>query len=253
MKKIFVYIIVVISLVSCLGGPSYNSSYQVIATFEYGNDVKWRADSAYYSSSDALGLGWNYLLFAQKVENSGEFVGGFRLSQLEGQIKEVKEGEESGAPADEAVPLDMIWRVHNKPYKNSYLVFWQGPSTPESHISFMNTANGTCSMGACYVCNTAKVAEEVKEKFVRGDKLTLKATGYLEKKVTGTAEIALADYTQNDKTGAPKDSIVSVWTVFDLKKLGYVDEVKFEMQSGDKDISKYFCIDDLLATISLEY
>ena len=93
----------------------------------------------------------------------------------------------------------------------------------------------------------------MKEKFERGDKLTLKATGYLDKKETGSAEIALADYTQNDKSGVPKDSIVSVWTTFDLTKLGTVDEVKFEMQSGDKEISKYFCLDDFLATISLEY
>lgn len=252
MKKIIVYTIALVSLVSCLNGPGYTSTYQVIATFDYGTDVKFRSDSTYYAGPENIGVGWNYLVFCQNVDKSGDFLGGFRLSQLEGQIKPQKE-EGADAPEEEATPLDMTWRVHNVPHKNAYMVFWQSAEAPDPHIAFFNKQNGTCAVTACYVCNTAKVAAEVKEKFERGDKLTLKATGYLDKKETGSAEIALADYTQNDKNGVPKDSIVSVWTTFDLTKLGTVDEVKFEMQSGDKEISKYFCLDDFLATISLEY
>ena len=199
-----------------------------------------------------MGLNWDFLLFSQKIDKDGSFLGGFRLSCLEGQIKEVKE-EDQADPEVEASPLDMTWRVHNVPHRNNYMVFWHTPSAPESHIAFMNKAHGVCMVKACYVCNTAKVAAEVKEKFERGDKLMLKATGYLDKKVTGSAEIALADYTQNDKNGTPKDSIVSAWTTFDLSKLGSVDEVRFEMLSGNKEISKYFCMDDFLASISVEY
>lgn len=255
MKKIIIFLFAMISLTACFDGAGYSTVYQIVASFEYeDSDLTYRPDSTYYSSADALGLAWNYLCFCHKVSQDGDFLGGFRLSQLEGQIKEVKDGD-SAAQDPEAAPLDMTWRVHNVPHENSYMVFYQGLSILNSHMMFYlpSDYSGSCTMKACYVCNTAKVAAEVKEKFERGDKLTLKATGYLDKKETGSAEIALADYTQNDKNGVPKDSIMSVWTTFDLSKLGTVDEVKFEMNSGSKNISKYFCLDDMLASISLEY
>lgn len=242
MKKILFYIIALISVVSCLDGTSYTSNYKVIATYEYDN-VKYRADSTYYSASEDLGLGWNLLGFCHNVDKNNDFLGGFRLSRLEGQIKEDKVSE-----------LDKTWRIYSTPGANSYLVFWNSGNMPDSHVLFLNPTNGTCRMMSCFVCNTAKVAEEIKSKFERGDKLILKAVGYLGKVETGRAEIALADFTQLDKKGAPKDSIVCNWTPFDLTKLGAVDEVKFEMSAtNNKDISNYFCIDDLMADISLEY
>ena len=101
--------------------------------------------------------------------------------------------------------------------------------------------------------NTAKVAEEIAAKFERNDKMVLKATGYKDGKQTGTAEIALADYTQNDKSGQPKDSIVSTWTTFDLSRLQAVDIVKFEIENpSGKNIPKYFCIDNVVADIALD-
>ena len=255
MKKILIYIIALISLTSCLDGVGYSTSYHVLATFEYeASDVKYRADSTYYSSADAYGMGWNYLCFSHKVNMDGDFLGGFRLSQLEGQIKPEKGEDATDDRLESLLPLDMTWRVHSAPSKNSYMVFWQGASMPDLHIMFFLPTNisGSCTVKSCFVCNTAKVAAEVKEKFERDDKLTLTATGYLDKKKTGSAEIALADYTQNDKSGSPKDSIVSTWTAFDLSKLGAVDEVRFEM-TGTKSVSHYFCLDDFLASISIEY
>lgn len=252
MRKILFYIIALTSVVSCLNGTSYSSSYQVLATFDYG-DAKFRSDSTFYVSAENIGIGWNYLAFCHKVDASGDFLGGFRLSCLEGQIKENADGTAPQAEG-EALPLDMTWRVNTVPEANNYMVFWDSGDMPESHILFMNPTNGKCTMALCYVCNTAKVAEEVKSKFERGDKLILKATGFLAKSETGSAEIALADYTQNDKNGTPKDSIMSRWTQFDLEKLGMVDEVRFEIiDENNKILSKYFCLDNLSASISLEY
>ena len=252
MKRIIVYIIALVSLVSCLQGSSYSSTYQVIASFDYGN-IKFADDSTYYGTPEALGLNWDFLLFSQKIDKDGSFLGGFRLSCLEGQIKENADGTAPQAEG-EALPLDMTWRVNTVPEANNYMVFWDSGDMPESHILFMNPTNGKCTMALCYVCNTAKVAEEIKSKFERGDKLILKATGFLAKSETGSAEIALADYTQNDKNGMPKDSIMSRWTQFDLEKLGMVDEVKFEIiDENNKVLSKYFCLDNLSASISLEY
>lgn len=243
MKKIVFYIIAMASLVSCLNGTSYTSTYKVIASFEYDN-VKFRTDSTYFSSHEELGLGWNYLGFCHNVDKDGDFRGGFRLSRLEGLIKE----------EENTTPLDLTWRIHSTPGANDYMVFWNSSEAPESHVIFLVPTLGTCKMVSCFVCNTAKVAEELKSEYERGDKLTLRAVGYLNKVETGRAEIALADYTQYDKNGAPKDSIVSRWTQFDLTKLGTVDAVKFEMSDlNKKNISEYFCLDNLLAEISLEY
>lgn len=250
MKRILFYIVIAFLTVSCFKDTAYTSRYHLYTTFEYeGNSVAWRQDSTYYAGSDYIGLGWaNDLVYAHKVDENNDFMGGFRLSSLGGLIREGVEV----APETDA-DLDKTWRVHALKEKNNYGVFWFGSRVPLSHIQFLTSMYGTCTMGGCFVCNTAKVAQEVQDKFERGDKLTLKAIGYLKNQQTGSAEIALADYTLLDKNGAPKDSIVSAWTKFDLTKLGVVDEVRFEMSSGNKSIPHYFCLDDLVCVISLEY
>ena len=107
-------------------------------------------------------------------------------------------------------------------------------------------------MKLCQVTNTGKVAEEIASKFQRGDKLTLVATGYKDGQMTGKAEFELADYTQNDKSGQPKDSIVSKWTNFDLSALQVVDKINFALVST-KSIPMYFCLDNVVADIAIEY
>ena len=250
MKKILLFVVAAFMAVSCFKNITYNTMYHLWTTFEYeGEGLVWRPDSTYYANSEYVGLGWaNDLVYCHRVSTDGDFQGGFRLSCLEGLIREGVEGElESDAT------LDKTGRVHGPKTKNNYSVFWFGTSVPNSHVQFLTSMYGTCTMNACYVTNTAKVADEIKNTFERGDKLILKATGYKDSKVTDYAEIALADYTLVDKNGAPKDSIVSNWTKFDLNKLGSVDEVRFEMTSGSKTISKYFCMDDFVCLINLEY
>ena len=248
MKRILFYIIAAFLSVSCFKNITYTSMYHLYTTFEYeGDGLEWRADSTYYASSEYVGLGWaKDLVYTHRVNSDGDFQGGFRLSCLEGLIRE-------GGESESDATLDKTWRVHAPKGKNNYAVFWFGTSVPLSHVQFLTSMYGTCTMNTCYVTNTAKVADEIKEKFGRGDKLILKATGYLNMKETGSTEIALADYTLLDKNGAQKDSIVSTWTKFDLSTLGSVDEVRFEMSSGDKSISRYFCLDDLVCLINLEY
>ena len=142
--------------------------------------------------------------------------------------------------------------MHAAPAVNTYLVYQLNAYRPECDIEFLVPTNGTCMIKSCQVANTAKVAEEIAEKFERTDRLVLKATGYKNGKPTKTVEMALADYTQNDKTGQPKDSIVSKWTTFDLSSLQLVDKVKFEMECS-KNIQQFFCLDNLEADITLNY
>lgn len=247
------------ALTSCLDS-NYSQSYSLIANFEYGNSVKFRADSTYYAEG-AYAIGYNYLAFCHTLDQTTqEFQGGFRLSALEGQIRPAKvedESSEQTTPSEslsgeEVVLLGNTWRVHAAPAVNTYMVYHMNAYRPEYDIAFLVPTNGTCLIKSCQVANTAAVAEEIAEKFERGDRLVLKATGYKDGKETKTVEINLADYTQNDKSGQPKDSIVSRWTTLDLSSLQLVDKVKFEMESTKK-VQQYFCMDNMEADITLEY
>lgn len=249
MKKVLFYVIVAFLSVSCFKDISYISMYHLLATFEYQNpSVQWYKDSTYYAGPEYVGLMWNNdLAFCHSVDEfSGDFRGGFRLSCLEGLIR--PEGE-----SESDAELDKTWRVHAPKDENAYSVFWFGSRVPKSHIRFLTYNYGTCTMNSCYVTNTALVAEEVKKNFRRGDKLTLTAVGYLNSKETARTSIEMADYTLYDKNGVQKDSIVSNWTKFDLSKLGTVDDVRFEMTAGMRSIPLYFCLDNLVCLINLEY
>lgn len=251
---------VAFALSSCFKS-NYSESYTLVANFEYGKALELRKDSTYFAQ-DGFGIGFNYLAFCHNIDpTTREYKGGFRLSALEGQIRPVKqenESNESEVTESETVELDMVWRAHSVPGANTYLVYYLTKDRPEHDIEFLLPTNGTCIMKACQVTNTAKVAEEIAGKFGRGDKLTLKAVGYKDGNETGKAEIALADFTQNDKAGQPKDSIVSKWTTFDLSALQSVDKVIFELEVSSlteemKDVQKYFCLDNVVADIALEY
>ena len=252
-------VVLAFALTSCLDS-NYSQSYSLIANFEYGNTVKFRADSTYYAEG-AYAIGYNYFAFCHTLDQTTqEFQGGFRLSALEGQIRPAKvedESSEQTTPSEslsgeEVVLLGNTWRVHAAPAVNTYVVYHMNAYRPEYDIAFLVPTNGTCLIKSCQVANTAAVAEEIAEKFERGDRLVLKATGYKDGKETKTVEINLADYTQNDKTGQPKDSIVSRWTTLDLSSLQLVDKVKFEMEST-KNVQQYFCMDNMEADITLEY
>ena len=259
-------VVLAFALTSCLDS-NYSQNYSLIANFEYGNSVKFRADSTYYAEG-AYAIGYNYLAFCHTLDQTTqEFQGGFRLSALEGQIRPAKvedESSEQTTPSEslsgeEVVLLGNTWRVHAAPAVNTYMVYHMNAYRPEYDIAFLVPTNGSCLIKSCQVANTAAVAEEIAEKFERGDRLVLKATGYKDGKETKTVEINLADYTQNDKTGQPKDSIVSTWTTFDLSSLQLVDKVKFDMvceRNTDEpsiNLQKYFCLDNLEADITLEY
>ena len=55
-KKIICGLVVLASVVSCLDGGSYTSSYPLNADFEY-ESLNFRPDSTYYYSADYLGIG----------------------------------------------------------------------------------------------------------------------------------------------------------------------------------------------------
>ena len=121
---------------------------------------------------------------------------------------------------------------------------------PEKHLTFMvatsESTQATCSMKYVMVTNSVAVEQAVRNSFVDGDWLILKASGYLGTQPTGSAEICLAEYTER------KDSIINSWTKFDLSPLGDVDRVQFEIQTrSSKYIPTTVCMDDLTAHVSI--
>ena len=146
------------------------------------------------------------------------------------------------------------YRANDKTAKNAntYLVFEETGSMPATDIGFnfkqSANATGSCIMKSCSVNNTVATAEAVNQYFVAGDRLMLRATGYLEGKKTESAEIALAERFSD------KDSIVYTWTTFDLSKLGSIDKVDFELLIPQgKNIPATVCIDNVIASISTQY
>lgn len=248
MKRIILFLSILVATVSCLPESNFSQSGTIVATFDYTGESYtdiFSKDSLFYDSTNKVGIGWDMLAFYHKVDKqTSEFKGGFILSGL----SIPSSGETAGLSNNK-------YRVNSKntgSVINAFLVYDQTDDMPEHDLEFCFTpsanSTGNCVMKACFVNNTVAVADAVVEKFVQGDKLTLKATGYLAGKETGSAEIMLAE-----KTTA-KDSIVSTWTEFDLSKLGSIDKVDFEILMPEgRDVPKTVCIDNVIATISLTY
>lgn len=238
---------------SCLTS-TYSESYMLVANFEYGSTLKLRADSTYYAEN-GFSIPYNYLAFCHEVDaDTKENIGGFRLSALEGLIKPQKEEDsDEETESTESIPvLGLTWRAHSFAGANTYMVYHMSQDRPSYDIEFLLPTTGTCVLKSCMITNTAEVAEDVTGKFERGDKMVLTAVGYKGGAETGRASFALADYTQNDKIGQPKDSIVSRWTLFDLSALGAIDRVKFGIEAS-KDVQKYFCLDNMIAEIAISH
>ena len=247
MKKILGFLAVSILVASCLGSAGFEADYDVFATFGYADadfiGDKTKPDSLLYDTDYRLGFVWDYFGFHHKVdEYTLDFEGGFLASCL----KVPATADVSGLSYNE---YRANARAANS-MENKYAVFKQSYNMPEKHLTFMvsssESANATCSMKYVLVTNSVAVEQAVRNSFVDGDWLILKASGYLGNQPTGSAEIRLAEYTES------KDSIINSWTKFDLTPLGDVDKVLFEIQTrSSKYIPTTVCMDDLSAHVSI--
>lgn len=243
MKKVLLFFAVLATVVSCLGESTFSQSYTLVSTFEYdysyGYEYKtlFGSDSLYYDTTAKLGFGWDCLKYLHKInKDTDEFEGGFLLSYL----NTPKSGTEG--------LLNNQYRSCSQAPKtghNTFAVFYQNADdskNTDTDIEFQSGGVGTCVMSYCMVNNTVAVSDQVKELFSAGDELKLKATGWLDDKVTGSATIFLA-----------KDTVMCNWTKFDLSSLGAVDKIDFEIMSTKEINPAVVCIDDLTASISVSY
>lgn len=241
MKRIIIAIVATLCAAACFPGDpaSYKTTYTIDTSFEYSTmsfDKVFGADSIYFDNEKGVGIGWVDLAFYHKLNDAKtEVAGGFLLSALKGG------GASAGMNEYRVVAGAGLGG------STSYSVFRHTDNMPEKHVEFVSAKYGTCTMGGCFVNNTREVADSVASLFEVGDRLTLKATGYLNGVKTGESEISLADFS------AARDSVVTKWTPFDLTKLGKVDQVNFSVLSTKEGVPTDFCMDDMMATISIAY
>ena len=243
MKRILFILFSLVLVSSCFDdGSGMGQSYTVSADFNY-MDIEFFPDSTFFNTRTTDGFGYDALNFYHQLDPGKIRVdGGFILSRLEMPLSGKTEG------------LNNTYRCYLTGLKsrliNTYTVFHYSTEPgfmPKHAIGFPFVKNGTCHMHGCFVTNTVEVAEYVKANFEVGDRLTLKATGYLDGVKTGEAEIHLADYS------AAKDSIVSLWTPFELTKLGSIEHVDFELISTKDGVPPYFCMDNMVFKVDITY
>lgn len=243
MKRILLFIASAIMASSCLddGFQSYQS-YTLVSTFEY-SEINFLPDSTCFNTTTPDGFGYDIMNFYHVLDPGKIRVdGGFLLSCQQMPRSKNTEG------------LDNAYRCYLEKFpaqaQNIYSVFIQNPDPylmPKNDIAFPYKENGTCVAQGCFVTNTVEVADSIKANFKLGDRLTLKAVGYLNGVKTGEADMNLADFS------AVKDSIVSTWTAFDLTKLGSFEYVDFEVSSTNPNIPTNFCMDNFTVNIELNF
>jgi hypothetical protein len=246
MKKILILCAFAVSAISCLTKGAFSQSYVADVTFDFTDKVYASSfKDSLYVLSDGSGFAYGQypVIFTQK-HLDGKFQGGFLMSCLK--------GEGNGKLEQEAKEND-LYRVHSKSGADGtkgYVVFYNNPveSMMYPHdIEFGYKDAGAFTPYSCYVNNTTHVARMIKENFVDGDRLVLKATGHRHDGSTAVASIVLAEQTE------AKDTVMYNWTKFDLSKLGPVDFIDFELNSTNPSVPAYFCMDGLLAGVQIEY
>jgi hypothetical protein len=242
MKKILILFIAAVCAVSCFDdGSGMGQKYKLVADFQY-TGATFRSDSTFVNYKDTVGFGYDVLNFYHHLDyGMVRAEGGFTISRAGMPKSGVTDGLFNTYRA--MIPAD-------KSFDNIYVVYRQNPEEtlmPEHDVTFSFIQYGTCTMVGCYVTNTVEVVNFIKKHFSKGDRLAIKAVGYLNGQKTGEAEMVLAEFSEK------KDSLVTNWSAFDLKQLRSVEHVDFELVSTNPNIPEYFCIDELLASIIVSY
>ena len=248
MKRILFFLLAALSMTSCLEtGSGMGQKYALVANFQYPG-IAFKSDSTFVNAKDTVGFGYDVQNFYHKLDPSlTHLEGGFLLSCAQmpksGNTDRLMKTYRALNPA--GTFEDNIYTVYRQNPDKSLMPEHAVKFAPEMYDIVLKKK--TCKIYGCYLTNTVEVAEYVKANFKTGDRLVVKATGYFNGNKTAETEIALADFTEK------KDSIVSVWTPFELTKLGFVDYVDFEITSTDPNVPTYFCMDNMVAEIEVEY
>ena len=246
-KAILGAAICALAATSCIKG-SYHNSYTAYCTFESSDTTSSNKffDGVFKSSDFYMGDG--ALAFCGKRTDDGEFRGGLMVG-----IRKDFRLEEDYIPQSLYTVVDSTGGASKSIGFGIFVDSKSDSSMPEHEVVFTYRATGTCSLAALFVNNTSYVAHAVKyglpggiQAFKQGDKLTFKVTGYANGAVTGTATIDLAKYDGNGL------SLITKWEKMDVSKIGQFEFLDFSLETNRLDIPQMCCIDNLVASVSID-
>lgn len=228
---------------SCLGSGVSKSDYTLIGNFD-GYAYSDQVVAQYFKDS---------LRFAKQIltdeysclnsnydEKNSIFNGGFCLSMKKDSLNTEKTGisDYSSAGPGAGAFDSKVFAVFFYPANQEY--DWQ--------IYLSGYDVGTCSMKGLYIDNVSKTIKAIEDKPLQdGDYLTVTITGYLNKAAGSSVSV---DLVRNDSM---KRTVITKWTEVDLSSLGNVDALKFTVETNRTDFPRSFCLDNLTASVHIEY
>lgn len=251
MKKIvFAFLTLAITAgCSFFKGPTYSSNYDVYVTYDaYGEDP-----FVYFSREDSTLFTEQYYIdvigFKSKMVGEDEdktFAGGCMYSMGRDTVV-------TGSHSPSRFKVNCHYGAAQRSL--AYMVFYQSDNMPESpvEISLIND-NCYCKPVGVFVNNTNLVVNAVRNgtmlsggPFKEGDWAKLTIKGSLKGASCGEVSVNLADF----KTY--RDSVITEWTLVDLKDISNCDKLNFEITSSRADFPKYACFDTWYFNNHLEY
>lgn len=286
-NRLIVILLSAVSAVSCLKGGGYESSCQLVATFDgfseawdknYYNGEFYGDDKAFFEGAITEN---NLVIFNCLYEKDMNDFSGFGLSLV--TVKDEGYDARFSVNAETAYSGEVFALFHNNPEIKATSSGLQS----DYHV-FFATTQGTCTPVSCMVNNTKLVADGIAAYNAAHEtpiEVTLTATGYLNGVETGSADILLAgpegsidkDEESDESTGSAEKSgsadedgaeketpeeetpassgdIMSEWTRFDLSELGNIEYITFSLSFSDKsqtEIPEYFCMDNFAANVHI--
>ncbi len=248
MKAVNIFVILTAAAVSvsCLNSVGFESKFQANVTLDEFTDT---SEGDIFEGGkvclDRSFLSQSILLCNKASEDNTYDFGGFALSKATSKDELEVQDERYAVNCESAASGTVFAVFHNNPdvELGQHIIFYD-----------YQYQMSTCLPVSCMVNNTKTVAESIKKYNETHDtplEVKLTATGYTASGTeTGSADILLAG---PGKTGEARDSIVSSWTVFELKKLGDIDYIKFDIEFSDQvSIPELFCMDNFVADVYIK-
>lgn len=245
--KLLVLAVISIAAISCENKPS-TMSYTLAGQFDYVSEFPQDypvVDSLYYNKYIMMD-NFSALCTSCDDVNSG-FTGGWKVSLKKGSMTDPYDLQVFSSAGKYAGVHSSESNVGNK----SYAVYAPSGATYDIVFKYKDSfTKSTCYVSGFWINNTKYVEKLADEGLITdGDFLKVKADFFKNDIQVCSEEFTLVDY-----TGA-EHKIVKDWTVWEMKEASKfdVDAIKFSVSTASGTIPPYFCLDFLVANISVEY
>ncbi|HBH07819.1 MAG TPA: hypothetical protein DDX40_00180 [Rikenellaceae bacterium] len=247
--KLFILAAITTVAVSCENKPS-TVSYTLGGRFDYilNNPESFPVIDSIYYARYVMMDNYSALCTSSDEENvNSGFEGGWKISMKKGGLQDDSDLQLITSAGRNAGLTDANGSVNNKTY-----AVWS-PSMLEYDILFnyKNFFTKTSVMVQGLYINNTKFVEKLAEDGNITDGDFLKVTAKFFK---NDIPVAKEDFYLVDYTGAEK-KIVKDWTAWEMKDASRVesDAIKFEVTSNFGTLPSAFCMDLLVASVSIEY